>query len=161
MEIETEVKSPRVSTILQSALQETGESIWMDFVRRFQAEHGFGSKQQLLKIINGSEFGGQMGLLPPMAKSLGLDWETVKEALILDKAEYKGFLKKSSNRVVNEVAARLEGLSAEEQRQFLRMLKIRSGGGHGSSHYSLKPNNTDLEEGETVDAEFKPKFKSK
>jgi hypothetical protein len=119
------VKSPRVLTMLEAALKESGENR-AGFIRRFQKEHEVGSKPHLFKILNGSEIAGEAGLLPKIALSLHLAWQPLKMAQRADKAAYfareKGL---SANLTAGDIASLAEGLSPDDHRELIRLLERR------------------------------------
>jgi len=115
----TPVISPRASAIFALALERNKETM-SEFIRRFHKEHnGVGARNHLFKVLGGTAICGEIALLPLICKSLGIDYEATKMAVRADKAEHKGLFKPTHNKVIMEIAAKLEVLSPEVQWEVL------------------------------------------
>jgi hypothetical protein len=129
-----DIISPRVFAMINNELTKRGET-WSDFIRRFHKEHnGVGAKNHMYKILGGGAFVGELGLLPLIVKSLNLDYDAMLQAVRDDKMEHKGWKKSKVNKTVQEISGLLERLSAADQKETLRFVKLKSG--ENRTHYA-------------------------
>jgi hypothetical protein len=124
-----EVKSPRVSALLNKRLNELNLTR-SDFIRKLQREYGAnaGTKNHLFKILNGQSIVGERGLLPLITKSLGLDLDEVTKLVRTDKIDSKDWASAlpKANKIVQEVATVMETLSKRDQEEILMFVKMKA-----------------------------------
>jgi hypothetical protein len=92
MKDKTKVISPRLSQALIGKLKEM-RFTRSDFIRKFHRDHGeeYGARNHLFKILKGQVFVGMEKdeLLPMICKTLGLDYEKMKQLVIADRIDHK------------------------------------------------------------------------
>lgn len=100
-----------------------------DFIRKFHAQHGdAGSRNHLFKIMNGQAIAGEVGLLPMIIKTLGLDLAEAIRLVRADKIQAKDWAHAlpKANRTVQEAATLMETLSKRDQEEVLKFIKMKA-----------------------------------
>jgi hypothetical protein len=122
------MRSPRVTVYLNNRLKEL-DMTRSDFIRKFHRDHGdSGSRNHLFKILNGQAIVGEVGLLPKIIKTLGLDLNHAIQLVRADKIQSKdwGHALPKASKSIQEAATLMETLSKRDQEEVLRFIKMKA-----------------------------------